>query len=499
MDTLMTKTMNKVIRVFVPVQAVFFSGLAVALAGAPPRPNPVTAYDPYTGSAEPFYPYGWYVWRDFYDHAFIEHAGSGNTLIFPTHGTPESYLSLSSILDMANSHGKKVILQFLAPTFLIGVDPCKPESYAALATFVNAAKNSPALLCWLLADENEYNFPGTAQDIVNSAYVINHILDGHHQVWQNFSNFGYNDQHLPANPIRELPYLDETTVYSMDTLPYHVYDEPNSFVNVQWWQNALYCMGQKAVDDDVACAHVPQGAGFNTNPEPAIPSEWRLPTRKEFRWNAFSAITATGSRGTMYWMYNPNWYIDPNVYYNWQTNIAEPVFGELGMIARGMATGYNVGTVAIDWTNKSSDQAGGWTLEYDRVTQLLLYDDSCSRYFLIVTNNGTITQTTNLMISNLPVPLANQSVLAYSEAGTSSGISLTDLGDDTYSLVDTLERFDVVIYRLTGTPLTCDQAMAQSDESLKGDLNGDCYVNLKDFAILAQQWLLCATMQTSCE
>jgi hypothetical protein len=93
--------------------------------------------------------------------------------------------------------------------------------------------------------------------------------------------------------------------------------------------------------------------------------------------------------------------------------------------------------------------------------------------------------------------LANLNVLAYREVGTSSGISLTDLGSGTYRLTDTLQRFDVVIYRLTGTPLTCVQAIAQNGASLKGDLNGDCYVNMKDFAILAEGWLQCINLQNA--
>ena len=499
MDTLMMQKINKAILVLLPVEAVFFIYQLAAFAGEPPRPNPVMSYDPHIGTTEPFYPYGWYVNSDFYDHTFMEQAGGGNTLIFQTHGTPESYMSLFSILDMARSHNKKVIVLFLAPTFMMGVDPCDPNTYGGLKSFVNAYKNDSALLCWLLGDENEYNFPGTAQDIVNSAYVINHILDGNHQVWQNFSNFGYNDQHLPEEPIRELPYLEETTVYSMDTLPFRVEYEPNSFMNVQWWQNALYRMGQKAVEDGVACAHVPQGAGFNTNPEPAVPSEWRLPTRKELRWNAFSAIAATGSRGTMYWMHNPNWYTDPNVFYNWQANVAESVFSELGMIVHGMETGYNVGMVDVNWTDKVWDNSGGWIQNYDRITQLLVYDTFVSRYFLIVTNNGTTAQNVSFTISNLPAPLADSNALVYDEANTGEIVRLINLGGGSYRLSDTMQRFDVLIYRIDAKASGCDEAIAQKGYGITGDLNSDCYVDFTDFTVFAQNWLGCVeTQQVNC-
>ncbi|MHB9070964.1 MAG: hypothetical protein ACYC54_11435 [Sedimentisphaerales bacterium] len=479
-----------------------YSGLPVACAGAPPRPNPITYYNPYTGQAEPFYPYGWDVWYDVcVDHSFFDNAG-GNTLLLHLDGNQASYDAFSRIFDMARSHGKKVIVDFVSPAFFSGetFNPYDINNYGAMAWYIDRAKNDPALLGWMLGDENEYNFP--AADVVNGVNAIN-TLDGHHQVWQNFNGFGYNSQHEKDPVPQELPYLPGTAVYCADAYPFHLYDmfqeEPNSFLNVEWWCNPFYVMGQTAAANGTGCALMPQGFGQVDTEfagQALIDGMWRLPTRKEHRWQVFASIVAMGSRGTLNWLYEPRWYSDPNLFYNWRDNIANPVFAEQAMIARGMVSGYNVGTVAIGWTNKSSDQSGSWTLEYDRVTQLLLYDDVVARYFLIATNNGTISQTMDLTISNLPVPLANLNVLAYREGGTSSGVLLTDFGGGVYELVDTLQCFDVVIYRIDAVPTTCAQAAAQNGAGLAGDLNGDCYVNFADLAVFAQDWTRCVDTQS---
>ena len=455
-------------------------GLPVACAGAPPRPNPITAYNPYTGQTEPFYPYGWYIDDEDVNHASFDKIG-GNTLIVAVY----SYDRVRQILDIVRSHDKKIIIAFRSPSYLLGVDPCDSNTYGGMKYYTDFAKNDPALLGWLLGDENEWNFIGTAQEIVNSAYVLNNILDGHHQVWQIFSGFDVQ---------RALPYLDGTTVYSMDAYPYHIsWGEPNSFINVEWWQDCLYAMGQKAVEDGKSSALLPQGFG-NIDTEP-IMVDWRLPTRREHRWQVFSAIAATGSRGTINWLYNPEWY-DANApaFDNWLENVAKPVFAEQEMISHGMETGYNIGSVAVDWTNKASDQSGGWVRPYDRVTQLLIYDDSVGRYFLIVTNNGPLSQNAQFTISNLSSSLSDMNSLVYDDANTGRTVAMTNSGGGSYRLTDTLQEFATVIYRINANPVNCMQARARQG-GIAGDLNGDCYMNFADFAVFAQDWAHCVDTQ----
>jgi len=443
--------MRKSIRIF--VFAAFcvslFGCLSGAVAGVSPRPVPINYYDPCTATTTPFYAYGWYV---YYTHP--QAGGSdtiftsgGNTMVVSGGTTAE----LMQVLDNARTFGKKVVIAFQDSDFFLGVDPCTPSTYAYLAEYINAVKNHPALLGYLLGDENERNFSGTAQDIVNSAYVINNILDGHHQVWQLFDNW---------DGVTQIPYIAGTSVYSDAIYPNHTTsyepaDEPNSFLDMQNYLGAAYAMGAGAVANNASFALTTQGFGFdNAIPGTGTNGVWRLPSHREYRWNIFSAITAGGSRGTINWLFEPMWYLDeyedPGFGYFstvWMPEIAMPVFNEQEMLAYGMANGYNAGTVDANWTSKASDNSGGWTNSYSRITQLLVYDNARNKYFLIVTNNGAASQNVQFTISNLSKAPADVNVIVYEESDTSA-TTLTNLGGGSYQLSDTVPGFEVMIYRL---------------------------------------------------
>ena len=437
--------MKKVIHFFVVVLfcLTVANSLPNAFAGASPRPGPVSYYDPNEGTTTPFFPYGWESHHSQWAYASYVMLGAGGNTVFSTFGTDSTSLAnLTIILDFARAQGKKVVLKLVEDAFFLGVDPSTPSTYADLELFVNTAKEHPALLGYILGDENEWSFSGTAQDIVNSATVINQ-LDGHRPVWQIFSIF---------DGIKQAPYLPGTSVYSEGTYPNHSTsfdpaDTPDSFLDMENYLNPI--IGQTAAANGASNVICTQAFGFDA--APSIPANWRLPTIKEHRWNVFSAITAAGSRGTLNWMYEPGWYSDPGgkaEFSQWLSGVAFAVFDEQEMIANGMENGYNAGAVYANWTDKASDESGGWVQSYDRITQLLVHDDLAGKYFLIVTNNGAAVQDVDFTLSGLPSPVANLDVIVHDEAGSGEIITLTDLGSDSYRLDDTLQGFDVMIYSI---------------------------------------------------
>ena len=407
----------------------------------------VEYYNPYNFTHQAFYPYGWSAgWQIWANDTYLNECG-GNTIETGVGTDIGSYNNLFILLDKAALSGKKVIVNIVSAC-LLGVDRDTPSTYVELSWFVNTFKNHPALLGWLLGDENEA-MVGDPDCIIDSAYLINNMFDGNHQVWQTFTSFG--------NPIYDpnvFEYLDGTTVYSTDLYPnhgawYEPADIPDSFLDMQNYYDPFNLMWETAVTNNAATVLLTQGFGYvDTDQNLSI---WRLPTRKEHRWNIFTAIAASGSQGTIDWKYEPSLYTTHlAVFYDWLAGIAKPAFSEQEMVRSGMETGYNVGVVDANWASKASDDSGGWTLRYDRITQVLAYDKYRNACFLIVTNNGSSLQNAQFTMSYLPAPPIEMTALAYGE-NSMRNLTLADLGNGSYKIVDTLQGFDTFIYRINVT------------------------------------------------
>ena len=460
-------------------QPMQFGGTVTGLA-ITHSPSSVNYYDPCSCSTKAFYPYGWYgndsnmVIDNNFDKV------GGNTVLVTTMGNGSiSYENLVYILDRAQSQGKKVIICFLNTGFYRGLDPCdnliwcidpnEPNTYAGIANYVNPLKTHPALLGWMLSDENEYHYPLiTSTDVINAAFIINRILDGKHQVWQNFaSGFGYDYtdpySRLPVDPFSDClqyPFLPLTNGYSTDLYPFNSENgSADSFANVEWYQNGLHLMGQTAAANNTACMLLSQGFGNCDGPGGTNLEHWQwLPTQKEHRWQVLSSLTIGGSRGVLNWIYDTTYYTASGLakLNKWIGDTAKPLFSEEEMIARGMETGYNVGAVDANWTSRSTDSTTWLQMdtppyhEYERVTQLLVYDKYRNACFLIVSNNGPSSQNAQFTMSYLPAPPTELNVLAY---GLSSmrNLTLTDLGGGSYKLVDILPAFEAFIYHINVT------------------------------------------------
>ncbi len=386
-------------------------------------------YNPTTGKTAPFFSFGWYVGNDIAPGTteWDLITDSNANMVYLTNQLNND--GIGPFLDNAASAGFKVIPQIKYDPVLIGVDSTNPATYLVILDMVMANKDHPALLGWKIGDENEGR---PVSYIVESAEVIR-MYDPYNQIYQSFPG-------LLGETPGIVPYLPGTDVVSFGQF----FEFDGSGTSQHTIMHATYGTAF-AANQGLPCTLVVQAMGGDKFVLPT----YRFPTYIEFRWNVFSGLAA-GARGIDLFILPDAddiaaWYTNPNDFYDFARNIVGPVFGELELIKHAMETGYHVGNVALDWTLKVADQTS-WTRNYDRITQLFLYDNEQDCYFLIVSNNYSDTQDVEVTLSELPVPLANLNVVIPKTAET---LVLVDLGSSIYKLEDELGGHEVILYKLS--------------------------------------------------
>ena len=194
--------MKKIIRwtSFVLLCLTLSNCLPVIYAGPGLRTIPINYYNPTTQTTTPFFAYGWAsAHGTWLNDTYLSECG-GNTVIANCSAGDDPN-SLILLLNRAATHDKKVIVD-LGADFMYGAN-----STANITEMVNALKNHPALLCWLLGDENEWHPSPTAAEVVTSAALV-HTLDTHRQIIQVFSGFGYFDRNKNYNTDGVDPFSD---------------------------------------------------------------------------------------------------------------------------------------------------------------------------------------------------------------------------------------------------------------------------------------------------
>jgi len=379
---------------------------------------PVTYLDPATGQASPFFPIGWYIGWSLSEQALQEVYDNGsNTALFGPLGQDDSQMAeVQARLDQAQELGVKVIIAFEHTTFR-GLRYGKPETYGAIADYVAAFKDHPALLGWQLGDE----LPGSAAPYLSATARVIREGGSQHQTWQVHAHIESNDA------VRAL-------MANTDVCTYDGY---------------TYLKGRQQAKADLIAA---EGWAGNVNVTQAVGYEhFRFPTYEEYRWDVFSAIASVGARGTLNWIYcywNGFLEDDPQPFFDFRDEVVKPVNLEQRMIAHAMETGYNVGRVRSnldELTTVEIPPATGPHYAFNKVGHILLYDDQEHKYFLIVTNNETSPHTVLLEISDLPVPLAS---LTIREPHDNRELKLHNGGGGRYLLQEKLSNHDVAIYVL---------------------------------------------------
>ena len=438
--------------------------------------GPVTSYDPDTYTSSPFFPVGWYTYGPVGVATVTEISETGsNTILFAGCWDQDwwHYEYVGAALDRANELGMKIVVGFDG-SMLVGVNYAVPSTYLHLRRWIIGFRNKPALLGWQLGDEN--GGPLTAQMVQDSARAIKD-LDSHHQIWQVFA--------IDHTESVTTDYMINSDVYSYDF--YQYFDTLNGSYYTPLFggsdgllNNQVIRMGWAASHGWEGNVNVTQGIGADRGTGIDI---FRFPNYEEYRWNVFSAIAGAKMRGTMNWIYyyGENYYSDPAMFTTWRENVNKPVNLEQRAMQNALETGWDVGTLSSNLDDLVEIVPGVYRV-YSKASYILLHDSVAQVYYLVVTNNTFDTQTLNLSLSNLPLPLSSLNALLPKE---SRQITMTSPTCGSYLLTDILANHDVHIYTLYSNPID-------------GDANLSSVVDFYDFAILASNWMESPTQDSWC-
>ena len=405
---------------------------------------PVTWYDSATGKTEPFFPFGWYI--DTYWELDGKHTNWG---LITASGAKvvcmadvSRNVDMESLMDGAHAHQIKVVVG-VNRHLCTGVDPAAPASHMELSELISAYKDHPGLLGWMIGDENEVHREVTPRDVVHAATIIRRI-DPHNRIWQVFSGLNPEDSEAMPTPVDVLPYLPGTDIIASDQ--YFETDNRKSFEGSDATLYHVTLSSALAAGEGLPYVAVLQGFG---NDFIAGLDKWRIPEHGELRWNIFSSIASSGSRGVILWIIPARleqWYRNPEDCVQFMKNDVAPIFAELHSIKYAMETGYRVGRVEITWDTRAKD-AAIWNKIFQPVSQLLLYDDRQHQYFLIVTNNEWQKHQVQITLTDLPVALTDLHVEAQRTGRDSEKESrLLKKRHGSYTFEDSLEHHQVVIY-----------------------------------------------------
>ena len=394
------------------------------------------------GRAEPFFPIAYYIESDMcYPGNSIPWglvvAANVNAVCL-SDMSPTYAECIGEALDAAEQHGLMMVLGI--NRHIMAATETEPESgWPVFKDYIRAYKDHPALLGWMMGDENELHEYITARATRRCAEAIRR-LDPRHSVWQVFSGLNPEgaNQKPAASDIR--PYLPGTDVMITDQ-----YFETKDRKRFEGSDATLYHVMHGAAlasEQRLAWGVVIQGFG---NDRIDGLNKWRFPEYEEFRWNVFSAIAGAGARALVPWLIpaRPHvWLDDPEDVPRFLNKVVAPVYAELHEIRHAMETGYHVGRAEITYAGEAPR---AWNKIFARVSFLLLHDDEMPCYFLILTNNDVREHHLRIRLFDLPVPLAGLEA-AIPRSGRS--LNLEDLGAGTYGLEDKIGHHQVTIYRL---------------------------------------------------
>lgn len=392
--------------------------------------NPVTYYDPSTKQTTNYFPLGWYSWLITPSELIeLKNLTGCNTVHFSDVNLVSSYDALVQLLDVAYSNGMKVTIAIQRELFQPSLYP-----YTLIQEKIDSLKNHPAILGWQLGDENNlYSFL-TAEAVTNCAAAV-HQADPNRQVWQVFGGSYTSDQ---------LSYTTGTNIVSTDKYEYT--DGKAEFYNAAEHLNAMQTSVQTAQSQNQGYVNVAQGVGASAGDL----EYFRFPTAAEYRYEVYSSIASAGARGIFNWTYvteGYGWYNDYSEFTDFCTDVVKPVFQEVTTMQHALETGYEVGNVTMSW-NETWLEKLSWNNEFDRLSQLLVYDDEQDKYFLIVVNNSTDSRNMQATISGLPKELASLNVTSVN----GESLTLTDLGGGSYQLNDSLNHHEADVYVFQADP-----------------------------------------------
>jgi hypothetical protein len=337
--------------------------------------------------------------------------------------------------------------------------------------YVNKFKHYPALRMWRMHDE-----PITQGHDLNkfiAAYQAVKAADPDHPVTCTFAQTG---------PVLD-PWVDTVDYFDIDVYPATV-SQPAPSGNLvtvpQRIKRVAEISALAGIDPPIYTAQAFEEPGGNP------PFHWRLPTFQETRYMSFSALTV-GARGILYWLHSAPGGSGIVSSQSHREQIVYPVMDQVATVGPAVVSPLGDGGITVTSTH-DSDTTGTQVNDVTyifRNYQLDGYDD----YYLIASNNLP-SSSANVQFT-MDLPIDTYQVELVQEPNTLDQDFTFVQNGGVYELTDDFIDWGVHVYRIRG-PQVVAGACGDADHPYpEGDVNQDCIVDYRDFAIMAFDWATC--------
>ena len=365
---------------------------------------------------------------------------------------------VTSVLNYAQSKGIKVLLH-----------GTWTSDSSVLAARINAVKNHAAVYGYYLYDEPELD--GTTPAQLLERYNAIKALDSNpnHPIITTFTSML-----IQGKGDRITPYLPATDIQAIDCYMVHADEielQPNlAMITVE--TKLGVARGQSAGKNGfiIVPPFCKGGAGRG----------YRIPTYKEMRYLCFAPVTV-GAGGVLPWIFGTWGSAPPDQFSSTavdRAGSANPVFTELQAIrpylvqeSAGLGASSLIGDQLVAGTY-------GSTYGLQKVTYTIR--GNSSEAVLIAANNTTGTlNNVDFHITGMNTSATKISVMSEQRVIELKNGVFTDTFNGPYS---------IHVYKLTAPSICGDIGTVYLD----ADLNKDCYVDIMDLKVLAEQWLRCS-------
>ena len=451
-----------------------------------------------TPQGNPIFPIGWWYnvqrWYNTQtpvqeiDTSWGQMAAAGADTLYIAGGPNFNIYNHNLYLSYAAKHGLKLIFMIFRDDLTKIDDPLFGDSQkAAIIATIESDLQHPNFLGYSVGDElRDCDGPPSYATAAQQQWVMDRAKEWNANVMV-LQSFGATQPlHNPGDGCSI-----EGRLAISDTLGFFRYPfaqcvpeyNPISITNNLLCINNLVRDAGGLVGARRGLFNIGQGVGTDWNlvPDPFAPCGMRYPLYGELRYDQWAGVAVNRQRGALYFEFGAPLESQSTGYVNFFNTILTPLMQEQRQLKHAMETGWDVGTVATNgdgylWSNTTVRLVGS----------ILVYDAEALKYYLILTNNRDTTNTVSVSISNLPTTLSSMTATLLNETGTGKDtVTMSNGQQGEYTFSVSMTKYDVDIYQISaGTAVFCAAG-------LQTDINDDCKVDFKDFAILASEWLSC--------
>ncbi len=392
----------------------------------------------------------------------------------------------STLWDVVDSYGMK-------GNIWIPVYSLLQQDWDRIAQIVNFTKYQPCLLTWQLADEPEAGSPPNVP--------LATFMQGYYTIKQNDPNHPVNAVFNGWNLAQYPLYVDQlqTDEYPVE----YQHTAPCPVMNKVVLKTNWHVQQSIAAGKTLPVVFVAQSFSSvdSSNPQP---NDLRWPTYQECRYMSFAPMTVGATGGVLYYTYqwNAAYKFTQQDVNDHRNNVTWPILSQLKLVKPTIdaAETTNVSVNASNYAYQGNSLVSGTQYNpncpsVSNVTCLMrkYTDPNYVNYVLVAVNNlpnalsGVV-----FTFSNLNSGTSYTYETLFNTSGNGYWTT-TDFPSHSWSgnqliVTKTFNPWDVLVLRIR------EHRSAYCGDSShafpNGDLNNDCQVNMKDFAIFAQKWLI---------